>query len=200
MAPLLRLALIYDLRPATHQVNEPPDLYAEFESMEHLEELHTALESLGFAVSLVDAHADLIQRLIDLKPSIDLVFNYSVGIHGRSREVRLPALCELLDIPFIGSDPMAHAIGSNKHVLKCLAEHLGIATPRWMCLDPSSPIETPQAAKVIVKPCCEGSSILRAGFAVSELIATDHDGDQRRRLSDGSREEGLQVRESGVEG
>jgi len=169
MPPLARLALIYDLRPATHQVNDPPDLYAEFESMEHLEELHSVLESLGFAVSLVDAHADVIQRLMDLKPSIDLVFNYSVGIHGRSREVRLPALCELLDIPFIGSDPMAHAIGSNKHFLKCLAVHLEIATPRWMCLDPSTPITVPQAAKVIVKPCCEGSSIGVTG----PIIVTD---------------------------
>ena len=117
------------------------------------------LESLGFAVTLVDAHSDVIQKLIGLKPSVDLVFNYSVGIGGRSREIRLPALCELLNIPCIGSDPMAHSIGSNKHLLKCLASHLGIATPRWICVDPSSHVHAPDVAKVIVKPCCEGSSI-----------------------------------------
>src|SRR5579863_5400210 len=108
MNPRAHLALTYDLRPPSQQPGDPPDLYAEFESMEHLETLHTVLESMGFAVTLVDAHSAVTQNLINLKPLIDLIFNYSVGIGSRSREIRLPALFELLDIAYIGSDPMAH--------------------------------------------------------------------------------------------
>ena len=43
-------------------------------------------------------------------------------------------------------------------------------------------------------------SFLRAGLAVCELIAADHDGDQAGDLGDRSGEQGLQVGESGIEG
>ena len=36
---------------------------------------------------------------------VDIVFNIAEGFRGRNREAQVPALLELLDIPYTGSDP-----------------------------------------------------------------------------------------------
>ena len=34
---------------------------------------------------------------------VDLIFNIAEGVEGRNREAQVPALCELLGIPYTGS-------------------------------------------------------------------------------------------------
>ena len=46
---------------------------------------------------------------------VDLVFNIAEGLEvGRNREAQVPALCELLGIPYTGSDSATLAIALDK--------------------------------------------------------------------------------------
>jgi D-alanine-D-alanine ligase len=117
-----------------------------------------ALQALGHeVVFLGDAHELLAapERL----SSVELVFNLAEGAHGRCREAWVPTLLELHGVPYVGSDPLALALGLDKAVCKRLARAAGVPTPRWIsAFTPQAlPDPLPLAYPVIVKPRWEGS-------------------------------------------
>ena len=62
----------------------------------------------------------------------DLVFNIAEGLVGRNREAQVPALCELLGIPYTGSGKLGSAIGWDKDVAKRLFLAAGVPKPGWI--------------------------------------------------------------------
>jgi D-alanine-D-alanine ligase len=76
-----------------------------------------------------------------------------------NREAQVPALCELLDIEYTGSDAACMAISLNKATAKRLVASEGIRTPAFLVLrtgDEALPADFVFPA--IVKPIAEGSS------------------------------------------
>ena len=66
----------------------------------------------------------------------DLVLNFAEGSGaGRSREARVPAVLEMLDIPYTGSDPLTLAVTLDKDCAKRLVAASGVATPAWALFD-----------------------------------------------------------------
>jgi D-alanine-D-alanine ligase len=157
----LRIALLFEIKPPTVNAGLPADLYAEFETLETIQAIALGLERLGHTVHLVDARRTPWDDLAGLRDRIDLVFNTSVGLGTRFRELMPAAICEALRIPYTGSDPMAQAIAGNKHLSKLVAAAEGIATPAWVKVDAPGDRRYLQleAEKVIVKPVFEGTSI-----------------------------------------
>jgi D-alanine-D-alanine ligase len=90
---------------------------------------------------------------------VELVFNLAEGSHGRCREAWVPALLELHGVPYVGSDPLALALGLDKVVCKRLAHGSGVPTPRWICLEHprTLPAMIPLTFPLLVKPRWEGS-------------------------------------------
>ena len=90
---------------------------------------------------------------------VDVVFNMAEGIKGRNREAVVPALLELLDIPYSGSDPTALSIALDKAIAKRIVRQHGILTPNFMTLTTGKE-RLPRDLKfpLIVKPNAEGSS------------------------------------------
>lgn len=138
------------------------DLDEEFDSPETIAAIAAALESLGHEVELLGYGEPLLQRLLS-GPRPELVWNFAEGHgSGRSREARVPAVLEMLDIPYTGSDPLTLAVTLDKPIAKQLVAVAGVATPRWFVYegDPAS-IDCQAVAlsfPVFVKPTCEGSS------------------------------------------
>ena len=66
---------------------------------------------------------------------------------------------ELHDVPYVGSDPLALALGLDKAVCKRLAQAAQIPTPRWVCVEHprALPAMIPLTFPLIVKPRWEGS-------------------------------------------
>jgi D-alanine-D-alanine ligase len=81
------------------------------------------------------------------------------GIKGRNREAVVPALLELLDIPYSGSDPAALSIALDKALAKRIVRQHGILTPNFIALATGKE-RLPRDLKfpLIVKPNAEGSS------------------------------------------
>ena len=115
----------------------------------------------GTRVTLLGDEREFLEKVLAERP--DFVFNYAEG-HGvsRSREARVPAVLEMLGIPFTGSDPFTMAVTLDKDCAKKLVAAAGVAIPASHALEPTAPISTIPIAKLrfplIVKPAWEGSS------------------------------------------
>ncbi|HTM55312.1 MAG TPA: hypothetical protein VL175_14865 [Pirellulales bacterium] len=152
------------------------DIDEEFDSPETIEAIAEAIASLGHEVELLGYGEALLRRLLD-GPRPDLVWNFAEG-HGsaRSREARVPAVLEMLDVPYTGSDPLTLAVTLDKDCAKRLVGAAGVATPRWAVYEGDWPPVRALVASlprpVFVKPCYEGSSKGILGSSLIEDLAT----------------------------
>src|ERR1043166_3241086 len=92
----------------------PPDAFADFDHIETIEALRAALETDGHETVFIQADMDLPYALKETKP--DICFNISEGLGGDAREAQVPALLEMLQIPYTGSPaPPPHRSLPKKH-------------------------------------------------------------------------------------
>src|SRR5215470_5358625 len=104
----MRLALVYDLRDDYRALGYSEEEIAEFDNVDTIDQLASALETLGCEVIRVGRGQVLAARLA-AGERYDLVFSIAEGLKGRSREAQVPALCELFDQPYLFSDPLTSA-------------------------------------------------------------------------------------------
>jgi D-alanine-D-alanine ligase len=98
-----------------------------------------------------------------LNEKVDIVFNIAEGRGTyRSREAQVPSILEMLDIPYVGSDPECLAVCLDKHLTKKLLKMEGIPTPEWRLIANQQELkETVWKGfpfPAIIKPSFEGSS------------------------------------------
>ncbi|MEJ2513395.1 MAG: hypothetical protein P8Y72_17585 [Anaerolineales bacterium] len=100
--------------------DDPPDAGAEFDRMETIQNLTNAIKSEGHKVVFLQADKTLPKAILNLKP--DICFNIAEGISGDSREAQVPALCELLGIPYTASRILPNAVSLDKTMTKRIAD------------------------------------------------------------------------------
>lgn len=150
--------------------DEPPlDLYAECDSDETISAVRQALEE-KYEVVPVESDDRAFERLKKTKP--DLVFNIAERLYGPNRESHIPTLCEILDLPYTGSDPLTLGICLDKSRAKEILSYHGVPNPAFWTV--SSYLELPKtvALPAIVKPLFEGSS---KGIKDNCLVRTRRD-------------------------
>jgi D-alanine-D-alanine ligase len=162
----MHIALAFNLRrdsacvqesPATP--DEPPspadDLYAEWDDIHTIQAVERALAS-RHRVSLVEADLDAFNTLRTLKP--DLVFNMAEGLLGNSREAQIPAILDMLAIPYTGSDPVTLGICLDKRRTKEVLAWHNVPTPRFSVVESVAEVPSRLRYPLMVKPILEGSS------------------------------------------
>src|SRR5262245_44644458 len=173
----MRIGITYDLKsdvPLPEGL--PDDFQEEFDSPVTIEAIASVLRGLGHTVEKLGNGREMLQRLLTDPP--DFVFNFAEGQGiGRSREARVPAVLEMLGIPYSGSDPLTMAVTLDKDCAKRLVAAEGVAVAPGVVIhpqdrlrivdwglrivdaktNPQSAIRNPQFP-VIVKPAWEGSS------------------------------------------
>ncbi|HST26257.1 MAG TPA: hypothetical protein VLJ76_09705 [Gaiellaceae bacterium] len=152
----MEIGIAYDLRSDFEGADGPDDRLEEYDSAETVGSVAAALRAQGHRVRLLGGGRALLSELCDRPP--DLVFNMAEGAGSRSREAHVPAVCELLGIPYTHSDPLTLAVSLDKAVAKRLVGSAGVATARWQVVvreDEDVELDFP----VIAKPVAEGSSI-----------------------------------------
>jgi D-alanine-D-alanine ligase len=159
----MRIGLTYDLKadlPLTADL--PDDFQEEFDSPATVEAVAEVLRGLGHETVLLGDGRPLLERLLSDPP--DFVFNFAEG-HGvgRCREARVPAVLEMLGIPYSGSDPLTLAATLDKDCAKRLVASAGVAVPRDRIFWPGDDLDAvrsgpPLPYTAIVKPAWEGSS------------------------------------------
>lgn len=146
----LRVGLTFNMR------RDAGEDEAEFDSPKTIQAIAAALESYGHTVVPFEADVDLPMSLS--AAAVDVVFNVAEGRRGRGREAQVPALCEMLGIPYTGSDPTTLAICLDKGLAKQILQAAGVETPDWQIMETGREKLRPLRYPVIVKPNAEGTS------------------------------------------
>ena len=94
----------------------PPDAFADFDHIETIDAIRTALETDGHQTAFLQADTNLPYALKDEKP--DICFNIAEGLGGDAREAQVPALLEMLRIPYTGSRVLTNGISLDKTLTK----------------------------------------------------------------------------------
>jgi D-alanine-D-alanine ligase len=132
------------------------DLYAEWDTPATINAVRTALAE-QHDVSMVEADEEAYMKIRDLRP--DIVFNIAEGLIGVSREAQIPAMLEMLRIPYTGSDPLTLAICLDKSRAKEIMAFHGIPTPDFRVISNQEELSTVNIPfPIILKPLHEGSS------------------------------------------
>jgi D-alanine-D-alanine ligase len=164
----MRIALAFNLREETVQEDdqppsEPPsepsapadDLYAEWDDIHTIKAVESALAQ-RHQVSLIHADLNAFAAFRESRP--DLVFNMAEGLFGNSREAQIPAMLDMLGLPYTGSDPVTLGICLDKRRTKEILAYHRIPTSRFAVVESLAQIPSGLRYPLMVKPTLEGSS------------------------------------------
>jgi D-alanine-D-alanine ligase len=140
------------------------------ESKSCAEMIGAAIRELGHEPVLLEATRELPSALPGAR--IDAAFNIAEGFTGRSREAQVPALLELLEIPYTGSDPACLALCLDKSLAKRVVEQAGVPTPAWVSMRGHEKLPESVGFPAVVKPMTEGSS---KGVVRSSVVHDEHE-------------------------
>ncbi len=154
-----RVGLIVNLKKNVQvELDAPPDALAEFDSMETVHALETALSSGGHEVIILEGDETLIDSVRQASP--DICFNIAEGIRGDARESQVPALLEILGIPYTGSKILGHAISLDKAATKRIWRDAGLPTGPFQTFYHGNELLDPSLTfPLFVKPVHEGTGM-----------------------------------------
>lgn len=128
------------------------------------------LESDGHEVVLIEADKDAYEKLKNSK--LDIVFNIAECIFGESRRCQIPAMLEMLGIPYSGSGVLTQAITLDKARGKEILSFYDIPTPKFQLFKNGNEILNPYLKfPCFVKPNSEGSS---KGITTKSLVYNEN--------------------------
>ena len=164
----LKIALVYNGISQDMLRQTPLDRTAEYDSTATIETVRTALAASGDEVVLIEADEYAYEHL--RTGAIDFVFNIAEGIRGEDREAQIPAMLEMLGIPYTGSGPLTLALCLHKGKTKEILGWHGIPTPSFQVVaHPSSVDYASLTFPLIVKLLHEGSSM---GLSYASVVDT----------------------------
>jgi D-alanine-D-alanine ligase len=132
------------------------DLYAEWDTMDTVNAVRAAIEE-RYRVSMIEANDQAYQKLLEIRPFF--AFNIAEGLFGASREAQVPAMLEMLQIPYLGSDPLTLGICLDKSRAKEILSYYRIPTAPFIVIRSIDQLHDANVKlPAIVKPLHEGSS------------------------------------------
>ncbi|MSQ95249.1 MAG: ATP-grasp domain-containing protein [Gemmataceae bacterium] len=158
----MKIGITYNLKSAAPKLpGVADDADEEFDSPHTIEAIAKVLRGMGHSVALLGDGREFLEKVLADRP--DLVFNFAEGVGvSRSREARVPAVLDMLGIPYTGSDPFTMAVTLDKDCAKKLVALAGVAVPHSFALEADAPVASIPIAQLkfplVVKPAWEGSS------------------------------------------
>jgi D-alanine-D-alanine ligase len=168
MIKKFNVALTYNVKPESStkvsnnssqtylQSDNSLDKYAEWDTYETIFALRDAL-ALHHNVTLIEANEDAYEKFRKLKPEI--VFNVAEGANGISREAQIPAMLEMLQIPYTGSDPLTLSLCLDKSRTKEVLTYHKIPNSKFVVSFGENGFAGSELRfPLMIKPIGEGSS------------------------------------------
>jgi D-alanine-D-alanine ligase len=179
----LNVALSFNAKPESETFHEAPssiestsplelkrsvDTFAEWDTWETINAVKAAIDEFH-DVTLIEADENCFEKFKQTRP--DIVFNIAEGMNGISRESQIPALLDLLQIPYTGSDALTLGICLEKSRAKEILSYHKIPTAKFLVASSPEDIKKEKFAfPLIVKPISEGSS---KGIFSSSFVKDD---------------------------
>jgi D-alanine-D-alanine ligase len=154
----VKVALLHNPRSCADEAALIDDAFEEEDAPETIDAIIKALQQLGAQVEPVVADAQLPWRLAASK--CDLAFNMAEGRGRRCREALGAAVCELLTVPFTGSDSLTLGMTLDKAIARRVVSPEVPVAPAVLIENGRCPNARLDELRypVIVKPNDEGSS------------------------------------------
>jgi D-alanine-D-alanine ligase len=160
----MNIAVLYNSADAQLLQRRGPVAH-EFYLPGNIARIVAALRENGHEVIAVEADRYVIDRLASFFGSLSndrwpgLVFNLAFGIQGHLRYCHMPALLEMLGLPYLGSGPLGQALSSDKPTAKAVFGHAGLPTPDFVVFHSAAITEPALGYPLIVKPVGQASSL-----------------------------------------
>ncbi len=175
----LRVAVLHnsktDALKAALPADAPADALAELDSQRGVHDYTAALSVLGHTVAAFEGDIHLPQRLAEFAP--DICFNTCEGVRGDSREAQVPALLEMLGLPYTAAKVLSLAVTLDKAMTKRVLAYHGLPTPHFQefrhadePLDPALAARLARGGALFVKPNREGTG---TGIYKDALVRTE---------------------------
>ncbi|MDT8401346.1 MAG: methyltransferase domain-containing protein [Bacteroidales bacterium] len=141
--------------PSKRDIIKPDTVFDE-DDYNTLDQLKIALSSLkDYKFTYLDNHDTLISNLIKLRPQVDFALNLcDEGFYNDPRsELHVPALLEMMKIPYSGSNPQCLAYCYDKSLIRGIAKEMDIPVADAFYIKPEDNIfEMNIGFPVIAKP------------------------------------------------
>jgi len=106
---------------------------------------------------MIEANEEAFEKFKKERPAI--VFNVAECAYGISREAQIPAMLDMLQIPYSGSDPLTLTTCLDKARTKEVLTYHGIANSKFLLIETLDDLDKFSLSfPIIIKPVAEGSS------------------------------------------
>lgn len=161
------VGLTYDLRQDYLDIGYNEEETAEFDSVDTINAIDQALQSLGYKTDRIGNIRSLNKRLAR-GDRWDIVFNIAEGLYGIGREAQVPALLDAYNIPYTFSDPLVLSLTLHKGLAKRVFRDLCIPTPDFFEVNSVADLNRFDLPfPVFAKPIAEGTG---KGIAATSKI------------------------------
>src|SRR3989442_8896397 len=154
----MRIGLAYNEKPdPANSAEDPPSTNDAFAEWDDPSPIAAVEQALGLFGSVIRLEADPLfpQKLDRERP--DLVFNMAEGLRGQSREALVPAMCEYLNLPYTGFDPLTLVLSLHNARTKEILAYRGVPSAPFACVETAAHVERLLLPlPVFVNPHAEG--------------------------------------------
>ena len=173
----IRVGVLYNLLERLEK-GEEKDKLAEESVLEEIGAIEEGVRSNGYQFYVMAVRNEIesvIHWLQEIRP--DVVFNLCESVYGDAcKEMNIPALLDLLRIPYTGSPPLTLGLCQDKGKVKDILSSQGIPTPRYKIFDHEAGPLKGNIFPMIVKPLHEDGSL---GIS-RESVVYDNEGLNRQ--------------------
>ncbi|MBI3760850.1 MAG: hypothetical protein HY260_03180 [Chloroflexi bacterium] len=173
----MKVAVLANLKKNAPKLpGQPDDQWDDLDSESTVEALCQALRQSGHEAWFVEGDVSLYDRLRDKRP--DICFNICEGHFGDAREAQVPAMLEMLRLPYTGSKVLTLALALDKPMTKRVLYWHELRTPAFQTFEHADkPLDDDMEFPLFVKPSREGT-----GMGVSAHSIVRDEAELRERL------------------
>jgi len=167
-----KVAVLANLKiNAPHWEGMPEDQWDDLDSEKTVNALLEAIRHAGHACEFLEGDRTLLTTIPKFKP--DICFNICEGHFGDSREAQIPAVLEMLRIPYTGSRLFTLALALDKPMTKRILWWHELPTPAFQEFDRADePLNDDLRFPLFVKPSREGTSM---GVSAKSIVHSEEE-------------------------
>ncbi len=172
-----KVAVVANLKVNAPKIEEmPQDYWADLDSESTVQALVDAIRSAGHTVEFLEGDTSFFDTIRMYKP--DICFNIAEGHYGDARESHIPAVLEMLRIPYTGSKVFTLALALDKPMTKRILHWHELPTPRFQTFEREDEERNDDMQfPLFVKPSREGT-----GMGVSKKSIVRNEAELRQQI------------------
>ncbi|NSW53763.1 MAG: hypothetical protein HPY85_14775 [Anaerolineae bacterium] len=161
-----KVAVLANLKKnAPHFDGMADDQWDDLDSESTVNALVNALREGGHQADFLEGDINFYDNVRKFKP--DICFNICEGHFGDAREAQVPAMLEMLRIPYTGSKVLTLALSLDKPATKRILHWHELPTPRFQVFERvGEPLNDDMAFPLFVKPSREGTGMGVSGQSI----------------------------------